>query len=313
MSNPDQTNKPFSDACRVAGLAIILCAIWAQVALCQGDTTLPLGMPQQMREALQVIIPCPTSSNAVLIDDQQRSSLQDLPGRLVVLKGSPYIPANTLMQNYRKKDSKVQVEAGPAKPPVRATQLEMSETQSLSFLSSWFGIDLKKTRKCLLEMRATPANSASMSSSDLDVDQIKAELMDKLPLEKRLCLGIILSVTPYEVLGSLGTLESKPSTLGVWYLKIGRDWYRKTQDEQRLYYLVAVYVPPITPEEALQSISVTKSASFTTMSTATGLIDDKMLAAWTKENSRSLPKFGIVRSLPSVAVATDDMAAPPGF
>ena len=302
MLHSDRTRKLLGDAWRVAGLSLILCAMWAQVAWCQSDASLPLGMPQQMREALQIIIPCPTPNNAVLIDDQQRSNMQDLPGRLIVLKGSPYIPATSLMQNYRRKDAPVKTEVGPAKPPVRSTQLELSDERSLSFLTSWFGFSVKNSRKCLVELKATPTPSASMSSNDLNIDLVKAELIDKLPLEKRLCLGIILSVTPYEVMGSLGTLESKPATLGVWYLKMGRDWYRKSEDEQRLYYLVAVYVPPITPEEALASLLPGVVPERTGNASATSLVDEKTLAAWVEKNSESLPKFGVVRELPTVAM-----------
>ena len=314
MARLERMRRLFAAAWGLAGLSIVLCVVWAGAAWCDPPdtmppgTTLPLGMPQQMSDALRIIIPSPTSSNAVLIDDQQRSSLADLPGRLIVLKGSPYVPAMSLMQNYRMKGAKVEIESGPEKPPVRATQLEVSETKSVSFLARWFGFDHKKTRKCLVELKATPAPSVAMSSGDLDIDLIYSELIEKIPLEKRLCLGIILSATPYEVHGSLGMLESKPAQLGVWYIKVGRDWYSRSADEQRLYYLVAAYVPPITPEEALQTMV---SGTTTTIpdpwkiASVGGLVSGEMLSAWMGNNNQCIPKFGVVRSLPTLATIVD--------
>jgi hypothetical protein len=179
------------------------------------------------------------SKNVCLIDSHQMVNAADLPGRLLVVPEDVKLPSSLLRFNFRKAGSKTKVQTDALTAPVQNSRVEAGDAKSGALLS-WFGGKMEKTD--IAELRTVALPATSLSVEDLDEEKITAQFKD-VPEATRQSLAIVTDVIPYEVFASVCKLSSSKLEGGVWYIRIGKEWYAKQTDELRRYYLVAVYTP----------------------------------------------------------------------
>ena len=225
------------------------------------------------------------SRNVCLIDSHQMVNAADLPGRLVVVPGDPKVPSSLLRFNFRKAGSKAKTQTDALGTPVQQTRVESGDAKSAGLLS-WVGGRMEKGD--IAELRTVALPATSMSVDDLDEEKILAQFKE-VPEAARQSLGIITDVIPYEVFASVCKQSSSKLEGGIWYIRLGKDWYAKQSDELRKYYLVAVYTPlafygdtGVLPSEGVKGLSLGTPPWHPSTSVKS---KDELLKLWVKEHA----------------------------
>jgi hypothetical protein len=232
-------------------LVVMCVALWSALGMKaaadppKDDVSSKLATEQQV---LNIIAPSSGAKNMCLIDPQQWCNAEDLLGRLVVLSGSPSIPAETQRFCFRKKDAtfKPSTDEGA---DVYSNTVEDDTAVSASLLD-WIGVS--KTKTDIVQVKVSRARGVAMSVDFLDEDSIKAKL-GNLDQKTRAGLAIITGVVPYQASASVCRKEDRTAKSGVWYIRVNKNWYSKNEQEVKRNYLVAVTTPVTFIEEGLES------------------------------------------------------------